>query len=100
MAPYPVELRAVVYNPATQSFEGRAIVHDPTGQRSYACAVAAPITTDFSRAAEALEAQAMRFHLAAFASQPNLPSSYRLRSRVAARRGAKPGLSGPEKRAA
>ena len=62
MTHIPVELSNVIYNPATQAFEGRAVVHDPEGARSYACAVYSPITTDYSRAAERLTAQALRRH--------------------------------------
>ena len=62
MTHIPVDLSNIIYNPATQAFEGRAIVHDPDGMRSYACAVNAPITTDYSRASERLAAQALRRH--------------------------------------
>lgn len=62
MPQYPVELSNVIYNPATQSFEALARVHDPEGSRSYACAIAAPITTEFPRASEGLATQALRRH--------------------------------------
>lgn len=65
MTHYPIELTNVIYNPANQAFEARALVHDPAGMRSYACAVSAPISTDFERAAERLSAQAHMRHLSA-----------------------------------
>ncbi len=62
MTEHPVELSNVIYNPASQAFEARAVVHDPESTRSYACAVNAPITMDFQMAAERLTAQARRRH--------------------------------------
>ena len=62
MPQHPVELNNVIYNPATQAFEARAVVHDPSGSRSYACAVKAPITTEFDRASTRLTTQALERH--------------------------------------
>lgn len=62
MPQYPVELSSVIYNPSSQSFEALARVHDPKGVRSYACAIPAPITMEFPRAAEGLMRQALRRH--------------------------------------
>lgn len=62
MTQHPVELSNVIYNPATQSFEARAVVHDPKGARSYACAVSSPITTNFEEASARLNSEALRRH--------------------------------------
>lgn len=62
MPQHPVELSRVIYNPAAQAFEALAKVHDPAGARSYTCAIGAPITMDFPRAAEGLTRQALRHH--------------------------------------
>lgn len=62
MSTYPVELTNVIYNPATQAFEARAVVHDPERTQSYACSVSAPITTDFAMASAELVAQAKARH--------------------------------------
>lgn len=58
----PLQLGDAIYNAATQSFEARVTVHDHTGTRSYACAIAAPITMEFEDAARGLSIQAMRRH--------------------------------------
>lgn len=62
MPQHPVALENVIYNPASQAFEARAVVHDPDRPRSYACAVDAPITSEFSWASERLTAQALDRH--------------------------------------
>lgn len=62
MQTVPLQLSDVIYNAATQSFEALVTVHDASGERSYACAINAPITMAFEDAAEGLATQAMRRH--------------------------------------
>ena len=59
----PIQLCDVVYNAATQSFEGTVIIRDGGVTRKYACGIDAPITTSFEDAAEGLATQAQRLHL-------------------------------------
>lgn len=80
MPQYPVELSSVIYNPASQSFEALARVHDPAGARSYACAIPAPITTEFPRASEGLVRQALRRHGRGTRYNSALPSAHLARS--------------------
>ncbi len=56
------ELTDVIYNAATQAFEAKVTLHEPTGPVSYACEVEAPITTSFEDAAELLTREALRRH--------------------------------------
>lgn len=63
MTRHPVELTDVIFNSTTQAFEARAFVRDPEGEQSYACAIEAPITTEFEQAAKLLVAQALRRHM-------------------------------------
>lgn len=62
MQTVPLQLSDVIYNAATQSFEALVIVHDAQTVRSYACAIAAPITMEFADAASGLATQALRRH--------------------------------------
>lgn len=60
MADRSVELDNVIYNAASQAFEALVTVTSPTGTRSYACAIDAPITMSFADAASGLATQALR----------------------------------------
>ncbi|QUJ76553.1 orotidine 5-phosphate decarboxylase [Sulfitobacter albidus] len=55
-----VTLSDVTYNAGTQCFEARAHINDGAGQRSYACAIDAPINMSFEQAADGLRRQALR----------------------------------------
>lgn len=56
------EFTDVIYNATTQMFEARVTVHEAGTRRSYACAVSAPISVPFERAAELLVQDALRRH--------------------------------------
>ena len=56
------EMSNVIYNAAEQAFEARVTVYADGGAQSYACAIAAPITTSFEDAAKGLAKQALRKH--------------------------------------
>lgn len=56
----PIRSQDIRYNAATQSFEALVTVRKGDVSRSYACAIAAPITMSFAEAAEGLRIQAMR----------------------------------------
>ena len=56
------DMADVIYNAAEQSFEATVRVHGTDGVSTYACTVAAPITTSFENAAKALAAQALHKH--------------------------------------
>ncbi|MEP5728727.1 MAG: orotidine 5-phosphate decarboxylase [Sulfitobacter sp.] len=58
----PIQLSDVRYNAATQSFEATVTVYDKTTQRTYACAINAPISMSFEQASEGLTRQALRRH--------------------------------------
>lgn len=58
----PIELRDVRYNAAAGCFEALVTVHDNSTVRKYACAIPAPITTSFEKAAKGLSKQAIRKH--------------------------------------
>ena len=58
----PIQLKDVRYNAATQCFEASVTVHDNSTVRSYACAIAAPITMNFDDASRGLARQAIRRH--------------------------------------
>lgn len=60
----PIQLKDVRYNPGTQSFEATVTVHDNAVVRSYACAIAAPITMPYEDASKGLAKQAVRRHQA------------------------------------
>ena len=68
----PIQLSNVIFNPATQCFEAVAHVHDGHRSRSYACAIAAPITLSFEDAARGLADQALQRH----ATTPGLSSHF------------------------
>lgn len=55
-----VQLSQVIYNAATQSFEALATVTTQSGTKTYPCAIEAPITMSFERAAEGLKIKALR----------------------------------------
>ena len=55
-----VELQNVIYNAASQCFEGLATVHAGPASRSIACAINAPIDMSFKDASQGLSAQALR----------------------------------------
>lgn len=58
----PIQLNDVRYNAATQSFEAAVTVHDNSTVRTYACAIAAPISMSYAEAAKGLSKQAIRRH--------------------------------------
>lgn len=58
----PIQLTDVRYNAAAQQFEAAVRVLDHAGQRTYACAIHAPISISFEKAAEGLAKQALRRH--------------------------------------
>lgn len=58
----PIQLKDVRYNAASQSFEAAVTVHDNATVRTYACAIAAPISMGFAEAATGLSKQAIRRH--------------------------------------
>lgn len=55
-----VQLSQVIYNAATQSFEALATVTTQTETKTYPCAIEAPITMSFERAAKGLKIKALR----------------------------------------
>lgn len=56
------EIGDVIYNAAEQSFQAKVIVRDQGQSTSYPCAIEAPITMSFERAARGLAKQALRRH--------------------------------------
>lgn len=58
----PIQLSDVRYNAADQQFEAAVRVLGRGGRRTYACAISAPISMSFERAAEGLAKQALRRH--------------------------------------
>ncbi len=58
----PIQLSEVRYNAAEQQFEAAVRVHDNGIERTYACAIPAPISTSFEDAAQGLTKQALRRH--------------------------------------
>jgi hypothetical protein len=75
MQTVPLQLSDVVYNASTQSFEALVTVHDARGARSYACAIDAPITTEFEAAARGLATQAIRRHTHGRSDTTKMPSA-------------------------
>ncbi|WP_299548905.1 orotidine 5-phosphate decarboxylase [uncultured Tateyamaria sp.] len=75
MQTVPLQLSDVIYNAATQSFEALVTVHDTVRERSYACAISAPITMEFEDAAKGLATQAMRRHSNGRSSGLHMPAS-------------------------
>jgi len=73
MQTVPLQLSDVTYNAATQSFEALVTVHEPSGARSYACAIEAPITMEFAEAADGLATQALRRHVRGRSDAKHLP---------------------------
>ena len=59
----PIQLDDVRYNAAAQQFEASVRVHDNTILRTYACAIAAPISLPFAQAAKGLAKQAIHRHV-------------------------------------
>lgn len=56
------QVSEVIYNAANQMFEARVTVHDADAVVTYPCAISAPISMSFERAAEGLAVQALRQH--------------------------------------
>lgn len=62
MSTSPIQLTNVIFNAATQSFEAVVAIHEHGQIFKYACAIDAPITMSFERAACGLARQARRRH--------------------------------------
>ena len=58
----PTEISNVAYNAAEQMFEAIVTVHDGGAVHRYACAIDAPISMSYARAADGLARQALRKH--------------------------------------
>jgi hypothetical protein len=55
-----IRIGHVAYNAATQCFEALVTVHSDGRTKNIPCAIEAPITMSFARAAEGLKKQALR----------------------------------------
>lgn len=55
-----VHMSQVIYNAATQSFEALATVTTQNDTKTFPCAIEAPITMSFERAAAGLKTKALR----------------------------------------
>lgn len=80
----PLELKDVIYNAATQSFEALVTVHDGSNKRRYACSINAPIDMEFDDAARGLATQALRRHARGQMDSMQLPAHTAPRARRAA----------------
>lgn len=77
------EIGDVIYNPVEQSFEAKVTVHEGSRITSYPCAINAPITMSFPRAARGLVKQALRRHGKPSALRSILQSAQRAGLRIA-----------------
>lgn len=57
-----IELKNVIYNPATQAFEAMVAVHEGDKTASYPCAITAPASTSFEDVSRVLTAQGLHRH--------------------------------------
>lgn len=88
------QMTDVIYNAVTQCFEATVTVHDGAKRVSYPCAINAPITMSYERAAVGLAKQALRRHGKPQGLRSIMMPSLRLAVANAARRGLPEGQYG------